>query len=129
EALRQMPSLLGAAAYRNAMPSLHAGLAYLLVLTVWPLSRGVRIAAILFLIGTLLATLGLGQHYLIDLVVAVPLALAVYAVAATAIPIANPVRRNAIVAGFATMALWIGFMLYGLAIFDRWPPLVWLASI
>ncbi len=69
-----------AGAPRNAMPSLHLTWALLL----WRLSRrGPRwlvVLATAWLIGTTLSTLGLGEHYAIDLVVALPFALGMEAV-------------------------------------------------
>ena len=57
----------------NAVPSGHTGAA---LLTVWFLRRWKwgKAAGVLFLLLTVLATLGSGQHYLFDLVVAVPYA-------------------------------------------------------
>nr|MDQ2900155.1 phosphatase PAP2 family protein [Acidobacteriota bacterium] len=67
------------AAARNGMPSLHFGW----VLLVFCYCRSYRrtwIALLsgLFLILTALATLGSGEHYLVDLLVAIPLVCAVY---------------------------------------------------
>jgi len=60
------------AGFRNAMPSLHAGWAYLVFWYSSRLSRLERILAAAFLVFTLIATLGTGEHYFIDLLVAVP---------------------------------------------------------
>ena len=65
---------------RNAMPSLHTAWAILIWWSLRFSSRWIRVAAAAFLGLTLLATLGFGEHYLIDLVVAVPFTLAVQAV-------------------------------------------------
>jgi hypothetical protein len=83
----QIPDLTGWAVHpaqltavpRNAMPSLHVGWTMLLA---WNLRRRnwwIRIAGILYLTFTALATLGSGEHYLVDLMVALPLALAIQA--------------------------------------------------
>jgi hypothetical protein len=77
---------------RNCMPSLHTSW----VLLVWwharPLARWVRIFAGIYLVCTLLATLGLGMHYAFDLVVAVPFVTAVQALCA---PVsASPAKRR-----------------------------------
>jgi len=58
--------------YRNAMPSLHAAWVYLAFWYSRRLSIAERALAGFFLIFTLIATLGIGEHYLIDLIVAVP---------------------------------------------------------
>jgi hypothetical protein len=61
----------------NAVPSAHLTWAFLLWWNSRPCSLGVRIGAGLFLVGTAVATLATGEHYLVDLVVAVPFAVAV----------------------------------------------------
>ena len=64
---------------RNAMPSLHTAWAALIWWSLRFSSRWIRVAAAAFLGLTLMATLGFGEHYLIDLVAAVPFTLAVQA--------------------------------------------------
>jgi hypothetical protein len=61
----------------NAIPSLHFSSALLIA---WFLRRwaGLRWLGIAFLIATAAATLGLGEHYVFDLLAAVPYALGVY---------------------------------------------------
>jgi hypothetical protein len=61
----------------NAIPSLHTGWALLIYWRARFSRAAIRSAAAVFLFLTLLATLGLGEHYLVDLVVAVPFAVAV----------------------------------------------------
>jgi hypothetical protein len=64
---------------RNAMPSLHV--AWMLLLFWNTRRRGwwIRLIAAVYLVLTALATLGLGEHYLADLMVAPPLVVAVQA--------------------------------------------------
>ena len=64
----------------NAMPSLHTAWALLIFWRTRRNTFGVRAGAALFLFFTLLATLGLGEHYLIDLIVAVPFVVCVRAI-------------------------------------------------
>lgn len=60
---------------RNAMPSMHLSGAVLVLMMVAALRRKWLIApAILFVLGTAWATLALGEHYVIDLAVALPFA-------------------------------------------------------
>lgn len=62
--------------FRNCMPSLHFGWTLLIFLNVrWSLWR--RIGSGLLVILIMISTVGFGQHYLIDLIVAVPFILAV----------------------------------------------------
>ena len=60
----------------NAVPSGHLAWALLLFWNSRPCLLGVRIAAGLFFLGTAVATLATGEHYLVDLVVAIPFAVA-----------------------------------------------------
>ncbi len=60
----------------NAMPSLHMTWALLVLWSAWELTPLARAIAACFAALTFLATLGFGEHYLADLIVAVPLALA-----------------------------------------------------
>ena len=61
---------------RNAIPSLHSAWALLIWWNLRYSKNWMRWVATAFLALTLLATLGLGEHYLIDLVVALPFAVA-----------------------------------------------------
>jgi hypothetical protein len=62
----------------NAMPSLHAAWAYLIVMAAWRMKPMAFIVATAFMVATLIATLGLREHYFIDLVVALPFTIAVH---------------------------------------------------
>ena len=64
---------------RNAMPSLHATWAFLIALASLRMTFWVRIFAAFYATATAIVTLGLHEHYLIDLIVAIPLAVAVHA--------------------------------------------------
>jgi hypothetical protein len=92
---------------RNCMPSLHAAWALLLVSNSRPFGSCVRFLACAFLLLTLLATLGLGEHYLVDLVVAVPFALGIRAYCATSLPRSQCERLAAGAAGGILTAAWI----------------------
>lgn len=87
-------------AARNGMPSLHFGWV-LLVFRCCRCYRGcyrrtwIAVLAGLFLILTTLATLGSGEHYVVDLLVAIPLVWAVYAACS---PNRSTIRWSAIVA-------------------------------
>ena len=64
---------------RNAMPSLHVGWTMLLLWNMRHRAWWMVLPAFLYVTMTAMATLGLGEHYLMDLVVAVPVALALQA--------------------------------------------------
>ena len=85
-----------AAAPRNAMPSLHLTWALL----VW---RELRIQSVLgrlfgdvFLVLTIIATVGLGEHYLVDLIAAVPFWLFVERLCGFAYHRLHPFRQRAL---------------------------------
>ena len=67
-----------------------------------------------FLWLTVVAILGLGEHYLIDLVVALPLALAALALCA---PATNPRRRPAFLAGVILLGAWLYWLTWGASVF------------
>jgi PAP2 superfamily len=66
---------------RNAMPSLHAAWIFLVFWYARYLSRLEKTVAGIFVFFTLCATLGTGEHYFVDLIVAVPFTLLVLALA------------------------------------------------
>ncbi len=110
---------------RNCMPSLHMAWALLL----WWHARGspapVRVVAVLSLALTLLATLGLGLHYAIDLVVAVPFALAVQAACARQLPLTAQARQLALGGGVLLTAAWLVLLRYAVPLFQGVPGLSW----
>lgn len=76
-ALEKMP--IPAGIPRNGMPSLHVAWVILLCWNSRKLPAWFRVAMVSYALTTVVATLGSGQHYLMDLVVSVPFALAVQA--------------------------------------------------
>jgi hypothetical protein len=84
------------------------------VLLYWNARRSalwLRIVYILFLLLTVLATLGTGEHYLIDLVVALPFALAVQT--AFSIPVGELRRSLPFWAGSTGTLFWLAFLRFG----------------
>lgn len=127
EQLRQLPlrPLLEGGA-RNAFPSLHLGWA---LLTLWyseRLSLAMRVAMAIFFIGTVFATLGLGEHYFIDLVAAFPFALMIQAACALNVPIFNARRAVPLLAGLGLMFGWVVLLRWGLAVAWINPVVPWL---
>jgi predicted membrane-bound spermidine synthase len=115
---------------RNAMPSLHTAW----VIALWAYSRllGVKwvergCLAVLAL--TLAATLAKGEHYLIDLVVALPFAAALLAASLRAVPWHDSGKRGIVLAGLGVWLAWIVALRFGLALFESVPGLSWLAVI
>lgn len=105
------------------MPSLH--FAWVLMLLWW--TRGqrawLRISAASFLILTALATLGLGEHYVLDLVVAVPFTVFTVAVVAAVLP-GNGILWTPLGAGLGLFGLWLALLRFGGAILAAHPNAV-----
>jgi len=108
--------------YRNAMPSLHMAWA---ILGLW-YSRGmawwIRAIAWMFFVFTVFATLGMGEHYLIDLIVAFPFSLMVFAVFYSVSGWGESWRIRAITFGFGATILWMTLLRFQ-------PNLFWLSPV
>ncbi len=121
--LAVVPVLLKGA--RNAIPSLHMTW----VLLVWWNSRGlrrwVRAIVLVFLVLTTMATLGTGEHYFIDLVVAFPFSLMVQSVCAFSVPLRSAERRTAFLFGTCMTLLWLALLSFATSLFWTTPLLPW----
>jgi hypothetical protein len=110
---------------RNCMPSLH--LAGALVVwwnsRLWP--RWGRLLAGLFLWATIFSTLALGEHYLVDLVVALPFTLVFQAAWTVSVPLAESVRRKPLWVGTLLTLAWFVLLRYGLRLFLISPAVSW----
>ena len=98
------------AAPANAMPSLHLSSALL----IWWNSRHWRRArylALAFLGLTVLATIGLGEHYCTDLIVAVPYALCIQALGTR-----RPLRMTCLLTGLSMTVAWLVLLRYGFSL-------------
>ena len=116
-----------APAPRNGMPSMHFGWALLMWMHASFLGRGLR-ALFAVLAGLMfLATLGLGQHYLVDLMAAPPAIVALQALCATGLGWASRERLRALVWGGLLTLGWIAAVRYGLGLFEAVPGLTWAA--
>ncbi len=98
------PALLQAMVPRNGMPSLHFGWTLLLFWNMRRRAWWIALAAAAYVSLTALATLGLGEHYLADLMVAPPLALALQA---SWLRRRNTMRWIAIGTGSAITIAWL----------------------
>jgi PAP2 superfamily len=114
---------------RNAIPSLHMAW----TLLAWWYSRGLswweRLVALLFLAFTVLATLGTGEHYFVDLVVAFPFALMVQAASAYDLGWTDSRRIQAFVLGLGGTLAWLGGLRYANRLFWTTPMVPWMLVI
>jgi len=114
------PLALPIPAPRNAIPSLHMAWALLLWFNCRPLSRIARGLSLLYVVLTLFVTLGTGEHYFVDLVVALPFAVAIQALWG------QGSARYRIVAEAAVLTLlWLAALRYGTSVFLTSPIIPW----
>ena len=114
---------------RNGVPSMHFAWA----LALWLNSRflGVPWVRALFAawLGlTVLSTLAMGEHYLVDLVVAVPLVIGVIALCALDLPWRGA-RARAVWIGMGLTLAWIALLRFGAGILSAAPFLAWPAVL
>lgn len=114
---------------RNAIPSLHAAWIFLVVYYSRRLSIGEKIAAYIFLVFTLLATLGTGEHYFVDLVVAAPFALLVVALTECLIGRARAVLIAPIGCSLALILICFALLRYEAHIFWISPAIPWVLCL
>ncbi|HET6930056.1 MAG TPA: phosphatase PAP2 family protein [Candidatus Acidoferrum sp.] len=114
---------------RNAIPSLHAAWIFLVFWYARRLSLVERVAAGGFVFFTLCATLGTGEHYFVDLIVAVPFTVMIVAV--TQILCVREQRKawGALAYGLLTTLAWFGALRYGPHVFWASALIPWMACL
>jgi hypothetical protein len=114
---------------RNAMPSLHVAWAVLLYWNSRKFPVALRSAILFFLIFTIFATLGSGQHYLVDLVGSLPFAVAVEAAGPLALrdkSVANRSRLAIVALGSLSLTLiWLAIVRFGVHFALKSPVIPW----
>jgi len=118
------PLLMPAGVPRNAMPSLHLAWALLIWFNTRTFSRSVRLFGVLYVLLTVLATLGTGEHYFADLLVALPFSLLVQGILQWRT--GSTLARTAIAACALLTALWICLLRLGVTLFWISPFVPWL---
>lgn len=106
---------------RNAMPSLHFSSALLVLWNASHMRKAGRIAAGLFLAGTAFAVLALGEHYLVDIIVAVPFSLMLQAAFAESNAGNSGPRYRAMAGGAAMTAGWLLMLRFWIRPLVAWP--------
>src|ERR1700676_452402 len=124
---RVVPEPVALRGPRNAIPSLHMGW----VLLCWWYSRGLswweRSVTILFVLFTFCATMGTGEHYFIDLVVAYPFALFILALCGWPPAWKNRAQLSALLFGLLTLLAWFGALRLAPNFFWISPIIPWTA--
>jgi PAP2 superfamily len=91
---------------RNAMPSLHNAWVILAFLLSRGMGAPIRVTCGAWMIGTAIATLGFGEHYLLDIVVAMPFALLIRALCQSELPWSAMERRFSLLLGAFLVLAW-----------------------
>jgi PAP2 superfamily len=113
---------------RNCLPSLHVTWALLIFWICRDLKWGRWIAGA-FLICTALSTMIVGEHYLVDVITAIPLSLIVWQVCVGEGPLGHPRRVLATLGGVLALLLWIATIRMAPEVFWLSPVLSWSAAI
>jgi spermidine synthase len=112
---------------RNAIPSMHFGWALILWLISLRHSMPTKILFGSLLILTIISTLGLGEHYLIDLVIAVPLILFAFALCDNFSD--RKKKYITLFWGLTLTIFWCLYIRFGFNYFAFFPGLSWLLVI
>jgi hypothetical protein len=122
---RYVPAPVAVIGPRNAIPSLHMTW----VLLAWWYCRGLswwsRGIALAFVIFTVVGTLGTGEHYFIDLVVAFPFALMIRSLFTFSLPWTNRRRIQDLAGGILVTFAWLAALRFGVKLFWISPIIPW----
>jgi hypothetical protein len=120
------PVRIDLVAPRNGMPSLHAAWAYLVWFNAANLPTYIRRGFRAFVILTLVATIGLRDaHWLTDLFVALPMAIALQAAFTTGLSWRGAARWRVVIGGAVLVAVWFAVLRLGVSMVLAWPGLSW----
>jgi PAP2 superfamily len=92
---------------RNAVPSLHFSWALMIWWNSKSLPKWAQLIAGLFVLGTAFSAMAIGEHYLFDLIVALPFSLMVQALMIRTVKLSDPARWVPAAAGLVMFALWM----------------------
>ncbi len=124
-----VPNLIALPGPRNAIPSLHMGW----VLLAWWNSKGLSLAArvvvLYFVVFTVFATLGTGEHYVVDLIVAYPFALLLQSICKVTLPMQSTQRLLPMLVSLGTILVWFALLALAPGFFWISPVISWLAAI
>jgi hypothetical protein len=124
-AMRFQPDAMPIPGFCNAIPSLHMAWALLAWWYSKGLGLGVRLFTLTFVVFTFAATLGTGEHYFVDLVVAVPFALMVEAGVQYSISFRDPRRLYAFLGGLMMTLVWIALLSFCYRLWWISPAVPW----
>ncbi len=129
EIARLLPRAVELTGPRNAMPSLHFAWVLLAYWNARGTSKWVRGFCGLLLVLTIFATLASGEHYGVDLLVAVPFALGVQALAVWISGVHEKNVARALIASLGLTAAWLVALRFGNRMFWVSPVVPWAAVV
>jgi hypothetical protein len=125
QAARLLCEPLAVKGVQNAIPSLHLSW----VLLAWWYSRGLSVwergIALAFVVFTAFATMGLGEHYLIDLVVAYPFSVMIQSLCAFSLRWAARERVTGFLYGLLVTLAWLLALKHAIKFFWISPVIPW----
>ncbi|QOY89612.1 phosphatase PAP2 family protein [Paludibaculum fermentans] len=110
---------------RNCMPSLHFGSALAVYWLLKHYGGWVRALALLFVSWTAFATLALGEHYVIDLVVALPFVVTFLGLWVTGLGWKTPARYQSVLGGLALTVCWLVLLRTQAGVLTGSPAVLW----
>lgn len=129
QATRLLLEPIAVAGLRNCMPSLHMSW----VLLAWWYSRGLSVwergIAMAFVVFTIFATMGTGEHYFIDLIVAFPFVVFLQGLCAIGLRWNDKARVIAVVYGLLLTLAWIAMLRFAVKVFWISPMLPWTCCV
>jgi len=114
---------------RNAVPSLHVTWTLLIWWNCRSLPKWAQVLAGLFVLGTGFAAMAIGEHYLFDLIVALPFGLLVQALMIRTVKITDRSRWLPAVFGLTVFMLWLAIGRFGVSLMWTSPLLPWSLAI
>ena len=114
---------------RNAIPSLHMAWVLLIYWSAKGLSRWSRFFLIGYAVLTVVATLGTGEHYFVDLVASLPFALAIYAMVCPDHKPALTSRLSVVASGLGLTLAWLLLVRFDTKWMLSSPLLPWSLSV
>jgi len=114
---------------RNAIPSLHAAWIFLVLWYAQKLSLVERVIAGGFVFFTLCATLGTGEHYFVDLVVAIPFTVMILGLTQVCCLRQQPAAWSASLYGLTATLIWFGALRYANRVFWSSALVPWVACL
>ena len=109
---------------RNGVPSMHFGWAFALWLSsLWFRPLWIKVVFFVLMALNIFATLATGEHYLLDLIVAVPFIIAIYSLCLKGVCIET--KRRVSIHSALLFLIWLAILRFGLSLVEAVPSVLW----